>query len=108
MDDKMRAQGLKALAKVRIAAEAAAAELEDIVENGCGAPKQVGAAQARIEKIKVLAHEAHSFISKAHTEEKNASEGKPLPFKEGEEATKPSKGGAKDRKSAAAGDGGEG
>ena len=91
MDDKQRSQGLKALSKIRLAAENAAAELEDIIENGCGAPRQVGAAQARVEKIKALAHEAHSLIAKAHVIEKNEAEGSPLPFKEGEEATRAGK-----------------
>ena len=103
MDDAQRKQGLKALGKIRVAAEAAAAELEDIIENGCGAPRQVASAQARVAKIPTLAHEAHGFIAKAHVIEANEEKGEPLPFKEGEEATKVPKA-KRDGKTAATGE----
>jgi hypothetical protein len=108
VDDRQRSQGLKALKKIRTAAEDAASELEDILENGCGATKQVKASLGRVEKIHALAKEAHGFISTAHIEAANAEKGEPLPFAEGEEATRAPR--ARDRKKAAAGDdeGGEG
>ena len=103
MDDKQRSQGLKAIGKVRVAAEAASSELEDIIENGCGAPRQVASAQSRIDKIKVLAHEAHGFIAKAHIVEADEEKGPALPFAGGPEATKVPKA-KKDGKSAASGE----
>ena len=102
MDDKQRSQGLKAITKVRTAIENAEAELEDILTNGCGAPRQVTAALSRVQKSGVLVKEAHQHIREAHVIAKDETEGASLPFAGGPEATRAPKG--KDRKSAAAGD----
>ena len=105
MDDKQRAQGLKAIQKAAVAADAAYMELRDIESNGCGCPDTVAAAIDQVEAAKVNFAEAHIGIRNAHIIRASREEGAPLPFPEGEEATRAPKGRRKKGgKAAAAGE----
>lgn len=98
MDDKQRAQGLKAIARAAVAADAALLELEDICTNGCGCPETVEAAKGAIRQGKEDLNEAHRIIRTAHIVKAAREEGAPLPFAEGPESTRVPAGGGKGRK----------
>jgi len=98
MDDKLRSQALKAVAKANVAVEAAMLELEDVLANGCGCPKTVEEAIGDCETAKARLLEAHALLRTSHIAERNATDGAPLPFPEGEEATSVPKAKAKKKK----------
>lgn len=105
MDDKMRAQGLRALQKAAVATEGAILELSDIRTAGCGSPEAVDSASAEAHNALTRLKEAHRVIREAHIVKAEREQGAPLPFAEGPEQTRPPKAKKKGRgKGAAAGD----
>lgn len=92
MDDRQRAQGLRAISKVASAAEVAVLELEDIITNGCACPDTVRGAIESLENVQGGLKDAHRAIRTAHIVRASKEQGSPLPFPEGEEATHAPKG----------------
>ena len=93
MDDKQRAQGLKAIQKAAVATDAAEMELKDILTNGCGCPETVETVIASVQEARAALDEAHIGIRTAHIVKAAKEQGAPLPFKEGEEGTRAPRGG---------------
>ena len=89
-----------------MATDAAEMELQDILTNGCGCPQTVETVINSIRDARAALDEAHIGIRTAHIVKANSEQGSPLPFAEGEEATKAPKTGRKKKggKAAAAGE----